>query len=63
MRIEELRAKNMSELKQELLALRKEQFSLRMQKETQQLDKTHNLAAVRKMIARVKTVLTEKMDG
>ena len=60
MKANELREKSVSELKQELLALLKEQFNLRMQKTTGQLAQTHLLGQVRRDIARVKTVLSEK---
>ena len=58
-----LREKSVHELKTELTALRKEAFSLRMQKATDQLQKTHLVSQVRKNIARVKTILTEKVGG
>jgi large subunit ribosomal protein L29 len=56
----ELRAKPEAELKQELVALLKAQFGLRMQKATQQLTNFNQLRKVRKDIARVRTVLTQK---
>jgi len=56
----ELRAKPEAELKQELAALLKAQFGLRMQKATQQLTNFNQLRKVRKDIARVRTVLTQK---
>ena len=49
-----------AELKQELAALLKAQFGLRMQKATQQLANFSQLRKVRKDIARLRTVLTEK---
>ena len=49
-----------AELKQELAALLKAQFGLRMQKATQQLADSSQLPKVRKDIARLRTVLTEK---
>ncbi|WP_024870241.1 50S ribosomal protein L29 [Pseudoxanthomonas suwonensis] len=55
--INELREKSADELKNHLLELRKEQFSLRMQKATGQLSKTHETRRVRREIARVKTLL------
>ncbi|WP_028918211.1 50S ribosomal protein L29 [Pseudoxanthomonas sp. J35] len=55
--INELREKSADELKAHLLELRKEQFSLRMQKATGQLSKTHETRRVRREIARVKTLL------
>jgi large subunit ribosomal protein L29 len=56
----ELRALQQAELKQELAELLKAQFSLRMQKATQQLANFSQLRKVRKDIARVRTVITEK---
>jgi large subunit ribosomal protein L29 len=55
-----LREKSVSELRDELLALRKAQFSVRMQQATQQLTNTAQVRALRRDIARVKTVLAEK---
>ncbi|KAF1709433.1 50S ribosomal protein L29 [Pseudoxanthomonas kalamensis DSM 18571] len=55
--INELRGKSADDLKAHLLELRKEQFSLRMQKATGQLAKTHETRRVRREIARVKTLL------
>ena len=60
MNVSDLRNKSTDELKQELLTLLKEQFNLRMKKVTGQLNQTHLLGAVKKNIARVKTVLREK---
>ena len=60
MNASELRAKSAEELKSELLSLLKAQFSLRMQKGTQQLSNTSQLGKVRRDIARVRTVLHEK---
>ena len=59
----ELRGKSVDELKQELQSLLKAQFSLRMQKATQQLSNTSQLQKTRKDIARVRTLLTEKANG
>lgn len=56
----ELRQKTQEELRQELTELLREQFNLRMQKGTGQLSATHQLKAVRRNIARVKTVLQQK---
>jgi len=56
----ELKAKTAEELNEELLSLLKEQFNLRMQHSTGQLEKTDQLKTVRRSIARVKTILTEK---
>lgn len=60
MKAAELRAKSVEELGQELLGLTKAQFGLRMQIATQQLTNNSQLRKVRRDIARVKTVLTEK---
>ncbi|MGC9423663.1 MULTISPECIES: 50S ribosomal protein L29 [Vibrio] len=60
MKAQDLREKSVEELNSELLSLLKEQFNLRMQAATGQLQQTHTLKAVRRDIARVKTVLTEK---
>ena len=60
MKASELKTKSVADLQQELLSLSKEQFGLRMQVATQQLSNTSQLAKVRRNIARVKTVLTEK---
>ena len=60
MELKELRNKSAAELKAHLLDLHKEQFSLRMQKATGQLTKTHDIRLVRREIARVNTLLTEK---
>ncbi|CAM3353101.1 50S ribosomal protein L29 [Bordetella sputigena] len=60
MNAKELRSKDADELKKELESLLRAQFGLRMQKATQQLANTSQLGKVRKDIARVRTVLTEK---
>ena len=60
MEASELREKSVDELNEELVALRREQFNLRMQQATGELSKHHEHRRVRKDIARVKTVLTEK---
>lgn len=56
----ELREQSAEQLGEQLLALREEQFKLRMQKATGQLGQTHLLQANQRDIARVKTVLHEK---
>jgi large subunit ribosomal protein L29 len=60
MNTKEMRAKSPEDLNKELLELRKAQFSLRMQIATQQLTKTSEVARVKREIAKVKTILTEK---
>ena len=56
----ELRGKTPDELQRELASLLKAQFGLRMQKATQQLNNTSQVRKVRRDIARVRTLLTEK---
>ncbi|OAJ70737.1 50S ribosomal protein L29 [Methylobacillus sp. MM3] len=60
MKAVELRAKSVDELNNELIELRRAQFSLRMQLATQQLTKVDQMGKVRRDIARVRTVLAEK---
>jgi len=60
MKATELRAKDKPALDKELHDLLKAQFSLRMQKGTQQLTNTSQIRKVRRDIARVRTLLTEK---
>ncbi len=60
MKASELKNKSVADLQQELLSLTKAQFGLRMQVATQQLSNNSQLSKVRRDIARVKTVLTEK---
>ncbi len=59
MEASELRNKSVEELNEELIALRREQFNLRMQQATGELSQNHQHRQVRKDIARVKTVLNE----
>ena len=56
-RREELREKSFQELEEELVRLRREQFSLRMQRAGEQLPQTHLITQTRRDIARVKTLL------
>jgi large subunit ribosomal protein L29 len=60
MNTKEMRAKSPEDLNKELLELRKAQFSLRMQVATQQLTKTTELGRVKREIAQIKTILTQK---
>ena len=62
MKAAELREKSVSELNDELLRLRKEEFSLRMQFASGQLGQTHLIKEMRRDIARVKTLMKEKSD-
>ena len=60
MNANELRGRSQGELRDELASLLRAQFSLRMQKATQQLSNTSQLRKVRRDIARVRTVLAQK---
>lgn len=59
----ELRQKNVEELNKEFMELLREQFNLRMQKGSGQLARPHQIRAVRRNIARVKTILNEKANA
>ncbi|MFT5319969.1 MAG: large subunit ribosomal protein L29 [Pseudohongiellaceae bacterium] len=56
----ELREKSVTELNEVLVELLRDQFNFRMQKSTGQLGQSHMVTAVRKDIARVKTLINEK---
>ena len=58
--VEDLKAKSEAELSQDLVAAKKELFNLRFQNATNQLDNTSRIKEVRKNIARIQTVITEK---
>ena len=58
--VEELRGKSVEQLNQELVAAKKELFNLRFQNATNQLDNTARIKDVRRNIARIQTVITEK---
>ncbi|MCC7485275.1 MAG: 50S ribosomal protein L29 [Burkholderiales bacterium] len=60
MKASELRGRTPQELEAELAQLMRAQFSLRMQKATQQLTNTSQLRKVRRDIARVRTVMAER---
>lgn len=62
-KVGELRQKTIAELKEERLALLREQFNLRMQKATGQLSKPHQFKQVRRSIARINTILAEKANS
>ncbi|MBM13827.1 MAG: 50S ribosomal protein L29 [Halieaceae bacterium] len=62
MRASELRDKSIDDLNKHLLSLREEQFKLRMAKATGQLGQSHLLKQAKRDIARVKTVLQQKME-
>ncbi|MGL1921557.1 MAG: 50S ribosomal protein L29 [Hyphomicrobiales bacterium] len=59
MKANELKDKSLDELQDELLGLKKEQFNLRFQKATGQLEKPSRVREVRRDIARVQTVQTQ----
>lgn len=58
--VEDLRTKSAAELNEELVAAKKELFNLRFQNATNQLDNTSRIKEVRRNIARIQTVITEK---
>jgi large subunit ribosomal protein L29 len=58
--LQEFRAGDDAAVKQALAALKKEQFNLRFQAATGQMEKTSRVKEVRRMIARARTVLAEK---
>ena len=60
MKIDEVRGMTPDQLAEQLVTLKKEQFNLRFQKATGQVEKTHRVDQVRKNIARIKTVLRGK---
>lgn len=61
MKAKDLREKTVSELNDELTELRKEQFNLRMQQGVGQATRVHQFKLNRKNIARVKTIMNEKL--
>ena len=61
--VEDLKAKSAAELNEELVAAKKELFNLRFQNATNQLDNTGRFKEVRKNIARIQTVITEKANA
>ncbi|MDD5935951.1 MAG: 50S ribosomal protein L29 [Clostridiales bacterium] len=58
--VEELNAKSVAELNETLVAAKKELFNLRFQNATNQLDNTSRIKDVRKNIARIQTVISQK---
>ena len=62
-RASDLKAMSPDQLQDELLNLKKEQFNLRFQKATGQLEKTARVRQVRRDIARIKTIAAEKAAG
>ena len=63
MSAKDLRAKDSGALQGELIKLRREQFSLRMQSASGQIVRSSDFSKVKKSIARVKTVMNEKKAG
>ena len=61
--VEDLKAKSVAELNEELVAAKKELFNLRFQNATNQLDNTSRIKEVRKNLARIQTVITEKSQN
>ena len=63
MKASDIRSKTQDELSDDLASLKKEQFNLRFQRATGQLEKTARVRQVRKDIARIKTIAAEKAAG
>ncbi|MCT8996955.1 50S ribosomal protein L29 [Chelativorans intermedius] len=63
MKAADVRAMTPDQLKDELAKLKKEQFNLRFQKATGQLEKTARVKQIRRDIARIKTIAAEKSAG
>ena len=63
MKASDVRAMTGDQLKDELVKLKKEQFNLRFQKATGQLEKTARVKEVRRDIARIKTIAAQKAAG
>ncbi len=58
--MEDLKAKSAEQLQEELVSAKKELFNLRFQNATNQLENTGRIKEVRRNIARIQTVMTEK---
>ncbi|MFA7430174.1 MAG: 50S ribosomal protein L29 [Rhodospirillaceae bacterium] len=56
----DLRAKSVDQLKESVIELKKEQFNLRFQRASGQLENTARVGQIRKELARIKTVLHER---
>jgi large subunit ribosomal protein L29 len=63
MNAQDLRTKSADELKDSLIGLRKEQFNLRFQRASGQLENTARVRQVRRDIARIKTILRDKLQA
>ena len=62
-KIADLRGKTADQLQDELLSLKKEQFNLRFQAATGQMEKTHRVNEVKKTIARIKTLQRQQRQA
>ncbi len=63
MKIADVRALNTDQLADQLLDLKKEQFNLRFQAATGQMEKPHRVGEIRKDIARIKTVMRQNASA
>ena len=61
--VEELKEKKADELQVDLVSAKKELFNLRFQNATNQLDNTARINEVRRNIARIQTIITQKQKG
>ncbi|CAK0743223.1 50S ribosomal subunit protein L29 [Azospirillaceae bacterium] len=62
MKVQDFRSRTKDELNDQLLTLKKEQFNLRFQRASGQLENTARVRAVRRDIARIKTILGERQS-
>ncbi|POF31561.1 50S ribosomal protein L29 [Roseibium marinum] len=60
MKASDVRAKTLDELRSELEGLKKEQFNLRFQKATGQLENTARVRQIRRDVARIQTIMRDK---
>ena len=60
---DDLKSKNVDELNAELVAAKKELFNLRLQNATNQLENTSRIKEVRRNIARIQSIMTEKANA
>jgi len=60
MKVSELREKTLAEFQEKLLSYKEEQFNLRMQKGMGQMENNSRAVSIKKDIARIKTMITEK---
>jgi len=63
MKASDLRAKSQDELRDELVGLKKEQFNLRFQAASGQLENTARVREIRRNVARIQTILTEQAEA